>query len=582
EENGFLRWSAISALGEIGPGAKAAVPTLIAIAKEKRDSERDSAIRALGKIGPDAKAAVPMLMEALSAGGRYPHFRYTVAEALGGIGPAAKPAVPALAALARSQLDGDSTADGPARKAAAAAVMKIDPEYGAANKIELSYLDVRLGKVPSIKLPRRPALARDKKDRIKKLIADLSGLSSPDFGLSPTLTGRAFAPLPDHKQFDMGLLTNHRLKSTDALRSLVEIGPDALPFLLEALDDKTPTKLKVGSGNFITVFGAELESNPLNSLERRVLSENSADRDTEDGEGDDDAAGYTLKVGDVCFVAIGQIVGRRYSAVRYQPTAMIIINSPVHSAELRRRVRAIWSSDDPAQHLLDSLLIDYATEGIFNGRSLDGWSEGSDRQIEAAVRLLYYFPAESVPLIAERLKQMEVARPKDDDGWMLREVANGVRTTDFLKAVSWCKEPAIRKALLDIFHRTDDVYITLAVLPSVQESRADLIIPRLRAMLRKLPESEDSARGDGYELLIALGRYAGKAAKPDFERYLRDGSLQRRWTMCWVLGKVHREWALEFLTPFLTDKRTGYSSETLTVVRHGGHGPERDSPGPPF
>jgi hypothetical protein len=259
-------------------------------------------------------------------------------------------------------------------------------------------------------------------------------------------------------------------------------------------------------------------------------------------------------------------VGRPYRAVRYQPTAIVVINSPTEIKALRDRVRALWSDNDPAQKLLDSLLLDYATEGVFNGKSLDGWSEGSERQIEAAVRLLYYFPKESAPLIAERLKRMDVNRPKDDnDGWMLRDVANGACTTDFLEAINWCKEPTIHKALLDIFQRTNDVRVTLAVLPSVKETRADLIIPRLQGMLRKLPESEDSARGDGYDLLLALGRYAGKAAKPDFESYLRDGSLQRRWTMCWVLEEVHREWALEFLVPMLTDKRTGFASETLRL-----------------
>jgi hypothetical protein len=75
----------------------------------------------------------------------------------------------------------------------------------------------------------------------------------------------------------------------------------------------------------------------------------------------------------------------------------------VESKELRERVCALWSSKDPAKKLLDSLLLDYATEGRFNGKSLDGWDEESNYQIEAAVRLLYYFPKETAPLIAARL-----------------------------------------------------------------------------------------------------------------------------------------------------------------------------------
>src|SRR5262249_50307293 len=149
-------------------------------------------------------------------------------------------------------------------------------------------------------------------------------------------------------------------------RSLVEIGPDALPFLLEALEDKTPTKLKVthnfGIGGMW--FSAELDRNPLSPVEKRALSKVLTKADDEDDEDDTRPHSYTVKVGDVCFVAIGQIVGRHYLAVRYQPTAIIVINSPVQTKELRERVRAIWSSKDPARTLLDSLLLDYATQGI--------------------------------------------------------------------------------------------------------------------------------------------------------------------------------------------------------------------------
>jgi hypothetical protein len=43
---------------------------------------------------------------------------------------------------------------------------------------------------------------------------------------------------------------------------------------------------------------------------------------------------------------------------------------------------------------------------------------------------------------------------------------------------------------------------------------------------------------------------------------LRAGTLQRRFTMCWVLEEEHHEWALEFVSPMLTDKRSGFPGET--------------------
>jgi hypothetical protein len=40
---------------------------------------------------------------------------------------------------------------------------------------------------------------------------------------------------------------------------------------------------------------------------------------------------YTIKVGDVCYVLIGQIVNRRLWALEYVPTLIVVVTSPVHS-----------------------------------------------------------------------------------------------------------------------------------------------------------------------------------------------------------------------------------------------------------
>lgn len=434
------------ALGEIGPGAKGAVPALIAAVKDKDNADSFLAICALGKLGPGAKAAVPVLMELLPTGELH-QFDYTVAEALGGIGPAASAAVPTLTLIARDRL-----AEPEARKAAAEAVTKIDPAFAAKEGMQYDYLDIRLGNVPAIKLAPRTALSQEKKERIQKLIAALAEVETPAFGMSATVTGHAFAPLPGQEHFQMGLLTNHRLKSSNAFRNLVELGPEALPFLLEALGDKTPTKLKIEPFGMMG-FGAEISGNPLNPLERRVLAKEISIEDSEE-EGLLEHP-YTLKVGDVCFVAIGQIVGRPYQAVRYQPTAIIVINSPVENQVLRERVRVLWVSADPTKKLLDSLLLDYATEGVFNGKTLNGWGEGSDWQIQAALRLLYYFPKEAAPLIATRLRSLDV-KQGGEGGWMAREVKNRVMTAEFIQAITWSTAPAIKEALADIAKRTDD------------------------------------------------------------------------------------------------------------------------------
>jgi HEAT repeat protein len=436
-----VRRHAAEALAEAGAAAKAAVPLLIKAAKKNQQS----AFFALGKIGPDARAAVPTLIEALRKAESL-SYKYTIAEALGGIGPGAKAAIPPLLAIVRDwEMD-------LVREAAASAVFKIDPELAARERVPLSFPTTRLGKVPSVTLAARPALDDKQKKRIKALIARLADVKAPSFGLSDSVSGHAFAPLPERAHWDMELVPVQRLKSSDAFRALVDIGPDALPFLLDALDEKTPTRLTIDNRHTMGSLwlSGGMGGNPVNKREQRILAKKWQD----DGDDIEDHLldFYRVKVGDVCFVAIGQMVGREYQAVSYIPTAMVSIGSPVESKTLRDRMRARWASKDPAKELLESLLIDYATEGIFNGHTLNGWDEASRFQTEAAMRLLYYFPKETAPLIAARLRSLDVRSEASKE----REVKNGVRTEEFIKAVSWCKAPAIQQALADIARRTND------------------------------------------------------------------------------------------------------------------------------
>ena len=91
-------WQAIFLLGEIGPEAAAAIPSLIVALKQEKvprplRTPPSSAI-ALGKVGI---AAVPELLECLRDA--QPRVRASAAIALGFVGPKAKAAVPALAEL---------------------------------------------------------------------------------------------------------------------------------------------------------------------------------------------------------------------------------------------------------------------------------------------------------------------------------------------------------------------------------------------------------------------------------------------------------------------------------------------------
>lgn len=57
---------------------------------------------------------------------------------------------------------------------------------------------------------------------------------------------------------------------------------------------------------------------------------------------------------------IGQIVDRRLTAARYQPTALLFVSSPTESPELAAKVRADWQGATAA-NLEASLLSDLRT-----------------------------------------------------------------------------------------------------------------------------------------------------------------------------------------------------------------------------
>jgi hypothetical protein len=55
---------------------------------------------------------------------------------------------------------------------------------------------LKLGKIPDLHLAPRPPVTEAQAKRIKNLIAGLAALDKPDFGLSTTLSGEDFAPVP--------------------------------------------------------------------------------------------------------------------------------------------------------------------------------------------------------------------------------------------------------------------------------------------------------------------------------------------------------------------------------------------------
>jgi hypothetical protein len=165
-------------------------------------------------------------------------------------------------------------------------------------------------------------------------------------------------------------------------------------------------------------------------------------------------------------------------------------------------------------------------------------------------------------MIAHRLQHLRIERTSRwGEAWERREVANGARTDELVRAVCWCKEPAIRDAVRSIFQRTGDIHILLAALSGIDQSDENLILPRIESLLKQVPRKENFVHGHGYHLLVAAEQRLGSAAKPLFFSYLKDAGAMRCYSVCEVLKRTNGDWAIELLRPLLADKRVvrGYT-----------------------
>lgn len=119
------------------------------------------------------------------------------------------------------------------------------------------------------RLPKAPPLTAEESKEIDEIVASLSKIKDPDFGLSSTISGSSFPPVPDAEHASSLIFMAHNLKRADSVTRLVALGPKALPELLAHLDDKTQTELaiehKYGIGGMW--YDHELPVNPASAGE---------------------------------------------------------------------------------------------------------------------------------------------------------------------------------------------------------------------------------------------------------------------------------------------------------------------------
>jgi hypothetical protein len=157
----------------------------------------------------------------------------------------------------------------------------------------------------------------------------------------------------------------------------------AMPELMAHLEDARPTKLAVGEGFFTFRYFAD-EYDPrvrppaqtwTRPTEEHMRAEFQRELDHQI------KGAYTVRVGDVCYALVGQIVNRNLAALRYQPSAILVVNSPIEMPTLAADVRRDWTGIDSDQ-LKNSLLSD-ARVGT------NSYAVGAALQ-----RLRFYFPDE--------------------------------------------------------------------------------------------------------------------------------------------------------------------------------------------
>src|ERR1700722_1631023 len=240
-----------------------------------------------------------------------------------------------------------------------------------------------------------PAVSDDYSQKsVAELIDELTQIDSRSPGINSADIYEGFIADDSPGRFEGGVLGVAPPKVPVQMSELVRRGPTALPELIEHLDDNRPTKLEVGnkpSGRQVGVdaFMFMYFSDEYDPRVPHWFSEEewkSGPRPMEKSF----AGRYTVKVGDVCYVLIGQIVNRRLLAVRYQPSAGLVVNSPIEAPVLVEKVRNDWAHVN-AEELRKALLADAHGTNKPKGVNQDEYTRRF--VFPALVLLTQYFPA---------------------------------------------------------------------------------------------------------------------------------------------------------------------------------------------
>jgi hypothetical protein len=220
------------------------------------------------------------------------------------------------------------------------------------------------------------------------LIDKLATESEEGVGYQSATSWSGFSPIDEALHFEGGILGSPKPKTSSVMRELVSRGATVLPELIKHIDDNRETHIVVAN----RAIWHSNEYDPRSSDPKNLPTGLALAPGGRDVLNDRDLMSkYTLRVGDLCFVAIGQIVNRNLFVARYQHTMCFVLSSPVHTPELAAAVKRDWAGLTIEQHK-KSLMQDALTKFPSKAPS-------------AIVRLLFYYPKEGEDLVLKLLSR---------------------------------------------------------------------------------------------------------------------------------------------------------------------------------
>jgi hypothetical protein len=222
---------------------------------------------------------------------------------------------------------------------------------------------------------------------IAALIEQFVEIDKPGTGYAQYFSGSDFLPYEDTESIGTLIIGATGRERSPTMKKVVESGVNAIPELIKHLDDDRKVCLpSIESGGIMWIlFQNEYDFNRATTkdvpngvnLDLLTMVDGQPDR-------------HEVTVGDICFVTLGQIVNRDWSAVRYHPSGSQIINSPTFSKDLRQAIINEWGKLDPDSHR-KKLIEDFQKPD---------WEQ---RKIGAYLRLSYYYPNDVEKLVLEFL-----------------------------------------------------------------------------------------------------------------------------------------------------------------------------------